>query len=121
MELNTHDLVSAAVENSCGEVIGVVNGVMVDSRGHALVVINHGDYDIYGENGINTPVPFQELRISKTKDGQDIVSLKTDTEHLDSAPSLSYPLPTKSRQYEASIYEFYGINPYWTQSGESSK
>ena len=120
-EFNSHNLVSAAVENSCGKVTGIVNEVMVDSGGHAFLVINHGDYDIFGENGVNTPVPFQELRISKTKDGQDIVILKTDTEHLDFAPYLGYPLQTNSRQYEASIYEFYGIQPYWTRSGGLSK
>jgi len=120
-EFNSLNLVSAAVENSCGKVIGIVKEVMVDSGGHAFAVINHGDYDIFGENGVNTPVPFEELRISQTKGGQDVVFLKTDTEHLDFAPYLGYPLKTNSRQYEASIYEFYGIQPYWTRSGELSK
>ncbi len=120
MEVDSHDLIGAAVENSCGKVVGIVNEVMVDSEGHAFAVINHGDYDIFGENGVNTPVPFQELRISKTKDGQDIVFLKTDTEHLDYAPYLGYPLQTNSRQYEANIDEYFGIQPYWTRSGETS-
>jgi sporulation protein YlmC with PRC-barrel domain len=120
-EFNSHNLISAAVENSCGKVIGIVNEVLVDSEGHAFLVINHGDYDIFGENGVNTPVPFQELQISKTKRGPDVVFLKTDTEHLDFAPYLGYPPQTKSRQYEASIYEYYGIAPYWMRSGELSK
>jgi ribosomal 30S subunit maturation factor RimM len=120
MELNTLDLVGSAVENSCGKVVGIVNEVMVDSGGHAFAVINHGDYDLYGESGVNTPVPFQELRISQTKGDRDIVFLKTDLEHLDFAPYLD-PLQTNTRSYEANIYESYGIAPYWTQSGESSK
>jgi sporulation protein YlmC with PRC-barrel domain len=120
MELNSLNLVGAAVENSCGKVVGIVNEVMVDSGGHAFAVINHGDSDLYGESGVNTPVPFQELQISKTKGGQDIVFLKTDMEHLDFAPYLN-PLKTKGRQFEANIYEYYGIQPYWTRSGELSK
>jgi sporulation protein YlmC with PRC-barrel domain len=120
IELNSLNLVGAAVENSCGKVVGIVNEVMVDSDGHAFAVINHGDYDLYGESGVNTPVPFEELRISQTKGGQDIVFLKMDMEHLDFAPYLN-PLQTNSRQYEANLYEYYGTAPYWSQSGESSK
>lgn len=120
MELNSQDLFGAGVVNSCGKVIGMVNEVMVDSEGHAFAVINHGDSDLYGESGVNTPVPLQELRISQSKDGWYDVSLKTDTEHLDAAPFLN-PLQTHSRQYETNIYEYYGIAPYWTQSGKLSK
>jgi sporulation protein YlmC with PRC-barrel domain len=120
MELNSLNLVSAAVENSCGKVVGIVNEVMVDSGGRAFAVINHGDYDLTGPGGINTPVPFQELRILQAKGGQYTVVLKTDMEHLDLAPYLN-PLKTWNRQYEASIYEYYGIQPYWTQSNELSK
>ncbi len=120
MELNSFNLVGSAVENSCGKVVGVVNEVMIDSGGHAFAIIYHGDYDLYGEEGVNTPVPLQDLRISQTKGGQDIAFLKTDMEHLDLAPYLN-PLQMNSRQYEASIYVYYGIQPYWTQSGELSK
>ena len=104
-----------AVKNSCGKTVGIVNEVVVDSEGHAFAVVNHGDFDLYGEGGVNTPVPIQELTTSKTGD-HGVVVLKTDTEHLDLAPYLD-PLKMESRGYEASIYEFYGIQPYWTQDG----
>jgi len=116
MMFNSSDLIGASVKDSHGEFTGIVNEVMVDSGGHAFAIVNHGDADLYGESGVNTPVPFQELRISQTKGGQDVVVLKIDTEHLDFAPYLD-PLQTNSRQYEANIYEYYGIQPYWTQSG----
>jgi len=120
MELNSLNLVGTAVENSCSKVIGIVNEVMVDSEGHAFAIVNHGDYDLYGESGVNTPVPLQELQISRTKGGRDIAFLKTDMEHLDFAPYLN---PTKKfdRQREANIYEYYGIQPYWTENGASAK
>jgi hypothetical protein len=120
MIFNSSDLIGAPVKDSHGEFMGIVNEVMVDSGGHSFAVVNHGDYDLYGEGGVNTPVPFRELRISKTKSGQDIVFLKTDLEHLDFAPYLD-PLKTNSRRYEANIYEYYGIRPYWTRSSELSK
>ena len=117
---NSSDLIGAPVKDSHGELMGIVNEVMVDSGGHAFAIVNHGDYDLAGSGGINTPVPFQKLQISQTKAGQDTVVLKTDMEHLDFAPYLD-PLKMTSRQYEANIYEYYGIQPYWTQSGELSK
>ena len=113
MELNSFDLTGAAVENSCGKVEGIVNEIMVDSAGHAFAVINHGDYDLYGDSGVNTPVPIQELRILKPEGGQYTVVLKTDMEHLDLAPYLS-PLTKLNRQYEANLFEYYGIQPSWT-------
>ncbi len=113
MELDSRDLIGAAVANSCGKVVGIVNEVMVDTQGHAFAIVNHGDYDLYGDGGVNTPVPFQELTISKTERGQSVV-LKTDMEHLDLAPYLD-PLKMQSRRYEANIYEYYGIQPSWTE------
>jgi hypothetical protein len=107
-------LIGAAVENSCDNFVGVINGIMVDPEGHAFAIINHGDYELYGDGGGNTPVPIEELRISRTNDGQQIAFLKTDMEHFDLAPYLD-PLQTNSRQYEASLYEYYGIQPYWTE------
>lgn len=120
MMFNSLDLIGAPVKDSHGELMGIVDEVMVDSGGRAFAIINHGDYDLTGSGGINTPVPFQELRISQTKGGRDTVVLKTDMEHLDFAPYLD-PLKMDSRRYEANIYEYYGIQPYWTQSGELSK
>ena len=117
MMFNSLDLIGALVKDSHGELMGIVDEVMVDSGGRAFAIINHGDYDLTGSGGINTPVPFQALQISRTKGGQDTVVLKTDMEHLDFAPYLS-PLQKKDRQYEANIYEYYGIQPYWTRSCE---
>jgi hypothetical protein len=114
------NLIGAAVEDSCGNLVGIINGVMVDSGGTTLAIVNHGDYDLTGEGGINTIVPLQELRISRTKDGQQVALLKMDMEHFDFAPYYD-PLQTNSREDEASIYAYYGIHPYWTESGELSE
>ena len=116
-EFNSLNLEGAAVKDSCGKVIGIVNEVMVDSDGHAFAVINHGDSDLYGESGVDTPVPFQELRIHQGKAGQDTVALKTDMEHLDFAPYLDPTRPI-NRQREANLYLYYGIQPNWTRSSE---
>ena len=120
MEFNSMDLIGASVKGSHGEVIGIVNEVVVDTEGHAFAVINHGDYDLYGDGGVNTPVPFEALRISQTKSGKENLVLNIDREHLDFAPFLD-PTQMSSRKYEASIYEYYGIQPYWTEANNCSK
>jgi len=120
MMLDSSSVIGAPVKDSHGKMMGFIDEVMVDSRGHALAVIYHAtaadeDPFLYGD-GENTPVPFQELTISKTKRGREDVVLKTDFEHLDFAPSLD-PVKMESRRYETSIYEYYGIQPYWTEGG----
>ena len=121
MMFDSSSVIGAPVKDSHGKTTGFINEVMVDSGGHALAVIFHADYDPfeYG-GGINIPVPFQELTISKTKAGQDTVAVKTDMKHLDFAPYLD-PLKMQSRRYESNIYEYYGIQPYWRLSGTAEK
>jgi len=120
MTFNNNDLIGVSVRDSHGEYLGIVNGVMIDSGGHAFAIINHGDYDLYGDGGVNTPVPFEALQFSQTKSGKDHIVFKMDTEHLDFAPYLD-PAKSFDRQREANIYEYYGIQPYWTENGMSPK
>lgn len=117
---DSKDLIGAPVKDSRGQLLGIINEVMVDSRGHAFAVVNHGDYDLYGEGGVNTPVPFEALRIYRTESGAESAVFTMDAEHLDFAPFLD---STKigNRQYEADIYGYYGIQPYWTEASFCSK
>ncbi len=116
---DSFDVVGTPTRDSNGELIGFINEVMVDSEGHALAVICHEtaageDPAMYGDVE-NTPVPFEELTISKATGSHKVAVLKTDLKHLNFAPYLD-PLKMQSRGYETRIYEYYGIQPYWTQS-----
>jgi hypothetical protein len=117
---DSNDLIGVPVNNSQGRFLGLVNGVMIGSDGQAFAVVNHGDEDLYGPGGVNTPVPIAALRISETKSGKEQIVLNTDTEHLDFAPYLD---PTKSndRQYEANVDMYFGLQPAWTAGGSCSK
>lgn len=120
MTFNSFDLIGVPVENLQGHFLGLVDEVMVDSRGQAFAIVNHGDYDLYGSGGVNTPVPVAALQISETKSGQEKIVLNADTEFLDFAPYLD---PTKSNdpEYEAHIDRYFGIQPSGALEGACSK
>ena len=119
---DSSDLIGAAVKDPHGEPMGIVDEVRVDPEGQAFAVVIHWGYDpyLYGERGVNSPAPFQEFRISQIKAGQVTGDLRTDLEHLDFVPYLNPP-KADSLQYRANSYEYYGIRPYWNQSGSPGK
>ncbi len=108
------NLLGFSVNNRRGKFVGLVNGVLIDSEGHAFAIVNHGDRDLTGAGGINTPIPFAVLRISKTQAGQTRIVVNRDTEHLDSAPFFD-PAKENNRQYAESIYLYWGVEPYWKE------
>ncbi len=93
---------------------------MIDSQGQAFAIVSHGDYDVYGPGGANTPIPIAALRILETKAGKKNIVLNTDTEHMDFAPFLD-PTKSKDPQYEANIDRYFGLQPYWTEGSACSK
>ncbi len=117
---NSYDLIGAQVKNPQGRFLGLINEVVIGSDGQAFAVVNHGDFDLYGESGVNTPVPIAALRISETKSGKEAVVLNTDTEHMDFAPYLD-PTENHDRQYEASIDRYFGIQPAWGREASMRK
>jgi hypothetical protein len=120
MSFDSFDLIGVPVKNSQGRFLGLVNGVMIASDGEAFAVVNHGDYDVYGSGGVNTPVPIAALKISETKSGKEMIVLNTDTEHMDFAPYLD-PTRASDRQYVANIDEYFGVQPAWNERGACSK
>lgn len=111
---DTMKLIGVAVRNPNGEILGLVNEIIVDSGGRAFAIVNHGDYDLYGEGGVNTPVPIAALKISERQSGKERIVLNTDAEHMVFAPYYD-PTKVNDRQYEANVYSYFGVSPYWTE------
>ena len=120
MTFDSYDLIGVPVRNPQGRFLGLVNGIMVDSRGEAFAIVNHGDYDLYGPGGVNTPVPIAALQISETRAGKENIVLNTDSEHMDFAPYLD-PAKTNDPQYAANIDRYFGLQPGWTEAGACPK
>ena len=116
MSFDSRDLIGAIVENPQGEVVGLISQVWVDTGGHAFAVLNHGSTEYYGEGGGYTPVPFEALQVTEPMAGQVSAVLNSDEKRLEAAPAFN-PM-AGDRQYEADVYRYYGIQPYWTQADE---
>jgi hypothetical protein len=114
---DSRDLIGAVVRDPQGEVVGLVSQVWVDTGGHAFAVLNHGSDEYYGEGGGYTPVPLEALQITEPMAGQVSAVLNSDEKRLEAAPAFN-PVASNGRQYEADVYGYYGIQPYWTQSDE---
>ena len=102
------NLLGLSVNNRMGKFYGLVGGVLIDSEGHTFVIVNHGDRDLTGSGGINTPIPFVVLRISKAQAGPARIVVNRDMEHLDSAPFFD-PTKENNRQFAESIYLYWGV------------
>lgn len=112
MTFNTDELVGSPVRNPQGALLGIVDGIMIDSEGHAYASVNNGDADLCGSGGVDTPVPIAALQISKQNSGQAKIVLNTDMEHMDFAPFLN-PLRIDNIQYDANIYRYFGVQTHW--------
>ncbi len=113
MNYDSMDLIGAPVKNPDGELLGLISRLEIDSGGHVLAVINHGSDEYYGPGGGYAPVPFEALKVSEPEIGQVQAVLNTDEKGLEAAPFFN-PLKMNDRQYEAQIYQYYGLQPYWT-------
>jgi ribosomal 30S subunit maturation factor RimM len=116
---NARELIGVQVKNLKGTVLGVVNGIMIDREGHAYAIVNHGDYDLFGSGGVDTPVPVAALKISKADFGQTKIILDMDTEHMDFAPYLD-PTKIDNIHYDADIYGYFGVRTHWNDSAKGN-
>jgi hypothetical protein len=112
----SRDLVGAFVRDSQCNIVGLVNELLIDSSGHTIAIINHGDYDKYGEGGRYTLVPLEALQIAEASPSdleKVIVSLNMTEDQLEAAPFFD-PTRTDDRQYAGQVYTHFGLQPYWT-------
>ncbi len=114
MTLDSHNFLGALVKNPQGEFLGIVSSLDIDSGGHAFAIVSHGPDEYYGEGGGYTPVPIEALQLSEGKAGELSIVANLDEKKLEAAPFYD-PTAERNRDYEADIYRFYGIQPYWTE------
>lgn len=97
-EWRASKIIGSSVEGQGGASIGDVNEVLVNTNGQArFVVIGVGGFLGIGEKDV--AVPFNQLSILPTKDGEDIekITVTYSKEELNAAPSFKYDTKSAAR------------------------
>ena len=111
----TFDMYGVPLKNAHGEFLGSISDIVLDKGDlHAFALINIGSRGEYGESGGLTPVPMVALKISQMKSGRLNIVLNDTEANLEDAPHFD-ATKIDNPQYEAEIYRYYGIQPYWTE------
>ncbi len=111
----TFDMYGVPLKNAQGEFLGSISDIVLDKGDlRAFALINIGSRGEYGESGGLTPVPMVALKILQMKSGRLNIVLNDTEANLEDAPYFD-AAKIDNPQYEAEIYRYYGIRPYWTE------
>ena len=106
------------VKNSKGEDLGMITNFVKDPQGRiAFAIILHSDYPL---SMYSIPreiaIPFGALTC-----GKQVCMLNASVKKLDSAPTLTSKkeLAAEGKMAE-NIYRYFGLQPYWTEKGDTA-
>jgi len=101
-----------AVYNTAGENLGSIQDVMIDKKSGnvAYAIMSFGGF--LGIGNKYHPLPWSMLKYDTSKGGY-VVSLSRSM--LEKAPNYAAGSSPAwgNREYETSIHDYYGVNPYW--------
>jgi len=100
-------LMGATVQSKNGKVAARINDLVIDSKdGHIAFLV----LDRVPGRAEQVAVPFNELSMSG-----HVFALNTTGEKLEAAPSFNESADMGNREYAASVYRSFGVQPYWTE------
>jgi sporulation protein YlmC with PRC-barrel domain len=101
------------VENPQGVYLGRVSDFVVDSKGQMEFAILLEGYLEIGDSRY-IAVPYDALSLSS---GAHFFVLNTTRRRLASAPTFNEKKDLSNRRFAASVYRYFGLQPYWTEGG----
>jgi sporulation protein YlmC with PRC-barrel domain len=107
------DITGMNVHNLQGENLGSIDSVVIDlEQGQvAYAIVSAGG--LLGVGGEDRAIPFNALRIDPTQ--EDVLTLDIDQQRFENAPVVDVDQLDRQRGQE--IHQFYGVSPYWEESG----
>jgi sporulation protein YlmC with PRC-barrel domain len=107
------DLTGMNIQNLQGEELGSIDSLVIDvEQGQvAYVIVSAGG--LLGVGGEDRAIPFNALRIDPTQ--EDVLTLDIDQQRFENAPVAEVDQLDRQRGQE--IHQFYGVSPYWEESG----
>jgi sporulation protein YlmC with PRC-barrel domain len=100
-------LMGATVRSKDGEATARINDLVIDSRDGRVAFLV---LDSVPGRTEQVAVPFNELSVSG-----NVFALNATGEKLAAAPGFNERADMGDREYAASVYRFFGVQPYWTE------
>ena len=89
-EMRASKLIGTAVRNPAGETIGDINEILLDKSGKvAAVVVGVGGFLGMGEREV--ALAFESIRMTRDKDGKDVLTVNATKDTLKTAPVWTWP------------------------------
>src|SRR5512135_1539104 len=104
-------LMGATVQSKDGKVAARIDDLVIDSKDGRVAFLV---LDRVPGRAEQVVVPFNELSMSG-----NVFALNTTGEKLAAAPSFNESADMGNREYAASVYRFFGVQPYWTEEESS--
>ncbi len=102
-------LLGADLRTSAGQKMARADDLVINSRdGHIAFLSLSG---VRGKGNALVAVPFNLA----AEEGRDFFVLHMTRQRLANAPSFYKYADMGSRQYAQDVYEYYGLEPYWTE------
>ncbi len=104
------ELMGATLQSKDGEAKARIDDFVIDSKDGrvAFLVLDR----VPGRGDSQVAVPFGELSMSG-----DAFVVNTTGDKLAAAPGFNESKDMGNREYAASVYGFFGVQPYWTEEG----
>ena len=113
---DTTKLIGLTVKARDGMQLGQITNLLADSNGHLdFAIVDVPGFEELG--GRDVIIPFSPLMISKGKSDKVSVVFNGDKEKFYGGPDWSDTNLANMKQ-AASVYRYYGIQPYWTGAAE---
>jgi hypothetical protein len=113
----TFDLLGSLVYNLQGQMLGIITGFVVDTRGRiAFATLWQPSPEIIPTGrGRHVAVPFSALSIRRTRLAEVTVVLNMEKGTMSSAPSFDGTNDLNNIEWAARVYQYFGQAPYWTE------
>jgi sporulation protein YlmC with PRC-barrel domain len=116
--MSKDSLVGSTVKNLKGEKLGKISDVDFDDQGNiTFAILSHGGVLGIGEKMI--PIPLNALKSEDEK----LLTVDISKEKLETAPSFTRDTrpDMTNRAWVEDTSRFYGVRPYWVESGAEQK
>jgi sporulation protein YlmC with PRC-barrel domain len=107
------DITGMNIHNLQGENLGSIDSLVVDiQQGQvAYVIVSAGG--VLGVGGEDRAIPFNALQFDPMQ--EDVLTLDIDQQRFENAPVAEVDQLDRQRGQE--IHQFFGVSPYWEESG----